>query len=217
MSAAVAEGPALSGAILYDSVGPNPRVVRMFAAEKHLRLERTPIDIVAGANRRPEFLRKNPAGGIPVLELDDGVCISETLAICEYLEELAGASSLIGATPVGRARVRMWTRRIDLGFCAPLVLSFRGSLGRAMFEPRMVVVGESAAGDLKGIALDYLSGLEPRLLESEYVAGGDFTLADILLFCFLEFGVRIGLLTLDGMPGVEAWRDKVRSRPSAAA
>ncbi len=201
--------------VLYDSVGPNPRVVRMFAAEKNVPIECRRIDVVAGENRQAEFLHKNRSGSTPVLELADGAYLSEIVAICEYIEELGGPSPLLGMTPTDRARVRMWTRRIDLNFCAPLVLSFRGSLGRAMFEPRMLVVGEHAAADLKRIAIGYLSELEKRLSESLYLAGHDFTLADILLFCFVEFAVQTRLLTLDGMSHLDAWRDKTRSRPSA--
>jgi len=207
----------LADAVLYDSVGPNPRVVRMFAAEKALGLQIKRIDIIAGENRQPPFLRKNPTGGTPVLELSDGTCISETVAICEYLEEVSGRSSLLGVAPEERARVRMWTRRIDLNFCAPFVLGFRGSRGRAMFEPRMPIVGSAAAEELKTIALAYLPQLATRLVESPYIVGNDFTLADIVLFCFLEFGAQVGLLAVEGMSPLKVWRDQVRSRASAKA
>jgi glutathione S-transferase len=202
--------------ILYDSIGPNPRVVRMFAAEKLIELEYRRIDVVAGENRRPEYLAKNPHGTTPLLELADGTHIGETVAICEYLDEVSGAPSLLGASPADRARVRMWTRRIDLNFCAPLVTAFRGSEGRAMFEPRMPVVGETAARELKAIACAYQAQLEARLTQSANIAGEHFTLADIVLFCFVEFGARVAQPVLPEMTHLQRWRDAVRTRPSAA-
>lgn len=203
--------------ILYDSIGPNPRVVRMFAAEKGIALEYRRVDIVAGENRRPEFLAKNPAGTTPLLELTNGSCIAETIAICEYLEEVSNALTLLGTSPAERARARMWTRRIDLNFCVPLVTAFRGSEGRAMFEPRMRVVSEAAARELKTLAADYLAQMDVRLTQSTHVAGEHFTLADIVLFCFVEFGARVGQSMPPEMTALQRWRDAVRARPSAAS
>ncbi len=202
--------------ILYDSVGPNPRVVRMFAAEKLLQLEIRRIDIIAGENRRAEFLCKNPAGTTPLLELHDGTYFGETVAICEYLEDVSGASPILGECAADRARVRSWTRRIDLNFCAPMVTAFRGSEGRAMFEKRVPVVSESAALELKTIAASYLSHLEDRLGVSAFIAADHFTLADIVLFCFVEFGAAVGQPIPPQMTRLHLWRDAVRSRPSAA-
>lgn len=203
--------------ILYDSIGPNPRVVRMFAAEKRIELEYRRIDIVAGENRRPEFLAKDTAGTTPLLELPDGTYIGETVAICEYLDEMSDPPSLLGAGPADRARVRMWTRRIDLNFCSPLVTAFRASEGRSMFEARMRVVSEAAARDLKTIASGYQAQLEARLTQSAYVAAEHFTLADIVLFCFVEFGAVVGQPLLPDMSRLYRWRDAVRARPSASA
>ncbi len=99
---------------LYNSVGPNPHVVRMFAAEKHLDLAMEDVDIMAGANRQDDFHNLNPAGQMQCLELEDGTRIAEITAICEYLDEMGEGASLIGATPAERAVTRMWTRRVDL-------------------------------------------------------------------------------------------------------
>jgi glutathione S-transferase len=189
----------------------------MFAAEKGIALEYRRVDIVAGENRRPEFLAKNPAGTTPLLELTDGSCIGETIAICEYLEEVSNAPTLLGASPADRARARMWIRRIDLNFCVPLVTAFRGSEGRAMFEPRMRVVSEAAARELKTLAADYLAQMDVRLTQSTHVAGEHFTLADIVLFCFVEFGARVGQSMPPEMTALQRWRDAVRARPSAAS
>jgi len=102
---------------LYDSVGPNPHVVRMFIAEKGIEIPTETVDIMAGANRKPDYLAKNPGGGSPALELDDGSVLAEITAICEYLEERFPTPPLLGSTAEERAETRMWTRRIDLGIC----------------------------------------------------------------------------------------------------
>src|SRR3978361_1566922 len=99
---------------LYDSVGPNPRVVRMFTPEKGIEMPRQPVDLRKGENREAEHLKRNPHGQMPTLELDDGHYLSEITAICEYLEEKNPKPALIGATAEERAECRMWTRRVDL-------------------------------------------------------------------------------------------------------
>ena len=105
---------------LYDSVGPNPRIVRMFMAEKDISIPKQTVDLRAGENRQAEHLKRNPHGQLPTLELDDGSYLSEITAICEYLEEKKPAPALIGSTPEERAECRMWTRRVDLNICEPL-------------------------------------------------------------------------------------------------
>src|SRR5215217_9303184 len=101
----------------YDSVGPNPRVVRMFMAEKGIEVPKQPVDLRGGENRQPEHLKRNPIGQLPTLELDDGSYLSEITAICEYLEEKNPDPPMIGSTPEQRAECRMWTRRVDLNIC----------------------------------------------------------------------------------------------------
>ena len=104
---------------LYHSIGPNPAVVDLFLAEKGLEIERVEVDLRGGENRRPEYLKINPAGQLPALVLDGGEVITEVTAICEYLEEEHREPPLIGSTPTERAETRMWTRRIDLGIVEP--------------------------------------------------------------------------------------------------
>ena len=122
---------------LYNSVGPNPHVVRMFAAEKGLTLPMVEIDLMGGENRKPPYQDTvNPAGQTPALVLSDGQIITEITVICEYLEEKHPSPVLIGATPEQRAETRMWTRRIDLNICEPLTNAFRGVRGaRPVREP----------------------------------------------------------------------------------
>ena len=104
----------------YDSIGPNPRIVRMFMAEKGIEMPKQTVDLRGGENRAPEHLKRNPHGQMPALELDDGRFLSEITAICEYLEEKKPEPALIGHTAEQRAECRMWTRRVDLNICEPL-------------------------------------------------------------------------------------------------
>jgi len=113
---------------LYNSVGPNPQVVRMFIAEKGMDIPKQEVDLMGGENRRPPFNSTvNVAGQLPALELDNGKTISEITAICEYLEEVGKGPALIGATPEERAETRMWVRRIDLNICEPMANGFRAA------------------------------------------------------------------------------------------
>ena len=131
----------------YNSVGPNPRVVKMFMAERGVTIPEVEIDLRGGENRRaPYNVSVNPAGQTPALELDDGSVLTEVTAICEYLDEVSPGPSLIGDTPEARAMTRMWTRRIDLKICEPLTNGFRFAEGLPMFTPRMRVLPEAAAG-----------------------------------------------------------------------
>lgn len=204
--------------ILYASIGPNPRVVTMFAAEKGLSLETRSVDIIKGENREEggDYLRVHSRGTTPALVLDDGSTLTETIAICEYLEEVQPEPPLIGSTPEERARTRMWVRRIDLTVTEPMTVGFRGVEGRPMFEPRMRVVGPEAAADLKAIAADGLAAIERDLGGREWIADDRFTLADIALFSFVEFGAMVGQPLAGDMPRLAAWRARVAARPSAA-
>ncbi len=109
---------------LHTGLGPNPRTVRMFMAEKGLEIPQVQVDLMGGENRREPYLSKNPAGQLPCLELDDGSFLAEVLTICEYLEERQPRPALVGTTPEERAVTRMWTRRIDLNIVEPMANGF---------------------------------------------------------------------------------------------
>jgi glutathione S-transferase len=200
----------------YDSVGPNPHVVRMAAAEKGLTFDTVTIDIMANANRTGDYINKVPTGGTPALELDDGRVISEITAIAEYLEELQPAPAIIGTTAAERAETRMWVRRIDLGYVEPMANGFRATEGRPMFAPRFSLATESAGAELKALAAEKLLWID-SVMTGDFVCGDRFTLADILLFCFIEFGGAVG----QPMPGdtrwLAGWHARVKARPSAKA
>lgn len=201
---------------LYNSIGPNPRVVRMFAAEKGLEIPPVEVDLMAAENRREPYLQKNAAGQLPALELDNGRCITEITAICEYLEDTHPAPPLIGSTPEERAEARQWTRRVDLGICEPMANGFRFSEGLPLFTDRIVTVPEAADG-LKRIAQDRLAWLDRQMNGNEYICGARFTLADVLLFCFLDFGRQVGQPLREENKIICAWFQRIMTRPSARA
>ena len=200
---------------LYNSIGPNPRVVNMFLAEKGVDVERVTVDLRAGENRQAPYLSKNPSGQTPALELDNGAFVAEILAICEYLEEKFPSPALIGATAEERAETRMWTRRMDLKVCEPLANGFRFAEGLAMFQSRLRCLPEAAPG-LKLVAQDGLQWMEDHL-SGDWLAGARFTLADIVLFAFLDFGGQVGQPLDAKYTKVNAWFERVKARPSAAA
>ena len=200
----------------YNSVGPNPQVVRMFAAERGVELDATDIDIMAGENRQGPYLEINPAGQLPCLQLDNGNHISEVTAICEYLDEANPGESLIGANAEEKANTRMWTRRVDLGICEPLANGFRFSEGLALFKDRMVTRPEAADG-LKAIAQDKLSWLDQQIEGRDFIAGDQISMVDVLLFCFLAFGANVGQPLNPDNKNISAWFERVQSRPSASA
>ena len=203
--------------MLYDSVGPNPRVVRMFAAERGVDLPKTRVDLRGGENRQAPYLAKNPSGQLPALELDDGTVLAEITAICEYLDEIGPAGkTLIGATPVERAQTRMWTRRIDLNIVEPMAAGFRYSEGLKLFENRIRCIPH-AADDLKQIAREKLAWLDGLIGGREFVCGDRLTLADILLFVFLDFGKTVGQPFDPALANVSAHFERMKARASAAA
>ena len=201
---------------LFNSMGPNPHVVRMFAAEKGLNLELEDVDLMAGANREGPYLEINPAGQLPCLQADDGSIIAEITAICEYLDEVGDGPSLIGETAEQRAATRMWTRRVDLNICEPLANGFRYSEGLPIFKERMITIPEAAEG-LKQIAREKLAWLDGLMAGREYIAGDSMTLADVLLYCMLAFGNQVGQPFDESLPNIKPWFDRMAARASANA
>ena len=200
----------------YNSVGPNPRVVRMFAAEKGLTLDSQDVNLMAGENRQADHLKRNPHGQMPCLELDNGQFLSEIIPICEYLEDKNPKPALIGTNAEEKGETRMWTRRIDLNICEPLANGFRFSQGLPLFQSRIVTVPEAADG-LKKIAQDRIQWLDGQMAGKAYVTGSRFTLADILLYCFLDFGGQVGQPLNPEFKNLGAWSARIKERPSTKA
>jgi len=203
--------------LLYNSVGPNPKVVRMFMAERGIgEIPTETVDIRAGDNRREPYLSKNPTGTCPALALDNGTVLSEITAICEYLDEIGPAGkTLIGKTAEERAETRMWTRRIDLAIIEPMANGFRYSDGLKMFENRLHCI-PAAAADLKATAQEGISKLDGWIAGREFICGARLTFADILLFVFLDFFAGIKQPLNEANKNIVAWYGRMKARPSSA-
>lgn len=202
---------------LHDSIGPNPRVVRVFAAEKGIALDKVTVDLMGGENRQPGYLAKVPSGGLPALELDDGRTIAEVTVICDYLEELHPSPPLIGATPEARAEARMWTRRIDHLIVEPMTRAFRSVEGKGLFASRMTLLSEAAAAELKAITAEQLLWLDGQMAGRQWICGDRYTIADIFLLCFVEFGAQVAQPLPAGATWLADWAKRAGARPASAA
>lgn len=199
--------------ILYDlNPGMHPRRVRIFIAEKGISIERREVDAAGGANATPDFLRLNPLGKLPVLELDDGSCIAESLAICRYLEALYPQPPLMGQTPQASAHTEMWTLRMDHELSQPIALAFVHSSD--FYRGRVEQVPE-VANWARGRALQTMAWLDGELAERSHIAGEDYTLADIVGQCACVLGKAVGLRIPPDMTHLSRWFTQVSARPTA--
>jgi glutathione S-transferase len=201
---------------LLNSLGPNPRMVRMFMAEKGISIPFESVDLLAGENRQDGYLRKNPAGQIPSLELDDGTVLSETVTICEYLEELHPTPALIGSNARERAETRMWVRRVELNVTEYMYNGFRFAEGLPLFEKRTRCLPEAASG-LKEKAKDGLAWVDKHMAGKQFLCGGRLTLADLILYCCLDFCGSVGQPTDGSLKNLTAWFNRMDARPSAGS
>jgi glutathione S-transferase len=180
---------------------PNPRKVRIYLAEKGLTIPIKELNLRAGEQRTPEFLQKNPFAGVPILELDDGTVIAETLAIMEYLEELYPEPPLLGADAVTRALVRMWERRCEIGVYLP--------------ASRMVLNKGEVSDHARKTLVARLALVNDGLQGRDWLAG-NFSIADIMLFIGLETAHH-GQFSLDpAWTNVSRWYAAMKARPSAS-
>ena len=201
--------------ILHDlSAGMHPRRVRIFMAEKGISIERREVDAAGGANALPDFLRLNPLGKLPVLELDDGSAIAESLAICRYLEALHPQPPLMGQTPQAAAHIEMWTLRMDHELSQPIALAFVHSSD--FYRGRVEQVPE-VAGWARNRALQTMAWLDGELAERSHIAGDDYTLADIVAQCACVLGKAVGLRIPPEMTNLSRWFAQVSARPTARA
>jgi glutathione S-transferase len=201
--------------ILHDlSAGMHPRRVRIFMAEKGISIERREVDAAGGANALPDFLRLNPLGKLPVLELDDGSAIAESLAICRYLEALHPQPPLMGQTPQVSAQIEMWTLRMDHELSQPIALAFVHSSD--FYRGRVEQVPE-VAGWARNRALQTMAWLDGELAERSHIAGDDYTLADIVAQCACVLGKAVGLRIPPEMTNLSRWFAQVSARPTARA
>ena len=196
---------------------PNPRRVHVYLAEKGIDVPCETVDILTRQNRTPEFLEKvNPLGGIPVLELDDGSHIAESVAICRYFEVLHPEPPLFGVSAEEQARIEMWSRRVELnGMGAVGLVWIHGSpLTRGVVKrqlPEAAEQGRERARDFHGL-------LDRQLATHDYVAGGGFSIADILALTTVEFGANmVGLPVAPELEALAGWQARMAERASVKA
>ena len=200
---------------LYDSKSaPNPRRVRIFIAEKGLDVPTVQVDLNGKENRTTAFLDMNPLGGVPVLELDDGTCISESVAICRYFEAIQPDPPLMGTDAKDRAIVEMWQRRMELEIFQPIANVFVHT--HEWFKGRRPQVPEYGEACRKH-ALARMKWLDEELARRPYIAGDRFTIADITALV----GVDWGRVTKTRVPAdctnLLRWHELVTNRPSVVA
>jgi glutathione S-transferase len=200
---------------LYDyTLAPSPRRVRIFLAEKGISIPLEQVDIMRNASRTPEFYGRNPMGSLPILGLDDGSYLSESVAICRYFEEIRPQPPLFGVGAKERALVEMWNRRVELSIFAPVghVWSHLSpvSVGRGRRIPEFGEIQRKAA--LAGFAM-----LDAGLGRSEFIAGARFSIADITTLCMVDFANTVDIGIEAGQTNLARWYNAVASRPSATA
>lgn len=201
---------------LYDGGrAPNPRRVRIFLAEKGVEVPLSPVDMGAMGHRSEEITSKNPLQRLPVLELDDGVIITESVAICRYFEELHPEPALFGKGAVGKALVEMWQRRIEFNFYLPVGAAFR-HIHPAMKDwevPQLAEWGEIN----KPKAVAFLELMDRELANREFAAGDDYSIADITGLITVDFMKPARIDMPPGLDNVARWYKTIASRPSARA
>ena len=200
---------------LYDSqTAPNPRRVRVFLAEKGVQVPVEQVDITTAANRQPEFRAKNPLGTLPVLELDDGTHIAESVAICRYFEETHPEPRLMGVDAQDKAIVEMWQRRMELELLIPVAQVFRN--GHPFFAGRIPQVAEWGEVSRKH-ADATMAWLDRELAGREFIAGPRYTIADITALCAVDFGRVSKIRIAPEQTNLSRWHAAVSARPSAKA
>lgn len=201
--------------LIEDNRAPNPRRVRIFLAEKGIEVERRHIDIMAEEHKSEEMLKRNPFMRIPVLELDDGRCICEAMAICRYFEALHPEPALFGATPEEKGIVEMWQRRMELYLMHPIAHAFRHSNPKMahLETPQFPDWGASNVPRIE-FMLDYL---DSELSGREFIAGDAYSVADIDALCAIDF-MRVARVQMkDSHTSLKRWHEAVSARPSAKA
>lgn len=200
---------------IYEAqVAPNPRRVRIFLAEKGIKVPYEQVDIVNAVNRGPEFRKINPLAGVPVLELDDGTHIAESVAICRYFEELQPQPPLFGVGAKERAIVEMWQRRIEFALFIPVADSFRQR--HEFFKGRIRQVPEYAEAQRQN-AEEALAWLDTELANRRFIAGDQYSIADITAMVGIDFGRVSKIAIKPEQKNLARWHAEVSSRPSAKA
>jgi glutathione S-transferase len=201
---------------LYDGGrAPNPRRVRVFLAEKGIAVPLVPVDMGAMGHKGAEITGRNPLQRLPVLELDDGTILTESIAICRYFEALHPEPVLFGKGALEMAQIEMWQRRMELNLLASVAAVFR-HLHPAMLEWEVPQVKEWGEAN-RPKALDFLAILDKELAGREYAAGDKYSVADITGLIAVDFMKPAKLLMPEEMKNVRRWHAALSARPSASA
>jgi glutathione S-transferase len=207
----------MSAAMLlyHDTRAPNPRRVRIFLAEKGVAYDTIEVSIAAHAHETPEFRKKNPLQRLPVLELEDGRILRESIAICRYMEELHPEPNLFGKDAWERAQIEQWNRHIELEVFFPIAQIFRNT--HAFWVGRIKQSAEFGE-IMRELVRERFDWLENELTRRPYMAGDRFTVADITALCAIDFG-KVSQLRIDAKahPNLAAWHARVTERPSSKA
>lgn len=201
--------------LLETRMAPNPRRVRIFLAEKGIQVPTEELDLMKGELQSESFTKLNALQRVPVLQLDDGTAICESMAICRYFEELHPEPPLFGTGALGKAMVEMWQRRMELGLMSAVTSAFR-HLHPAMAErevPQVAAWGEAN----KPRALEMLRILDEQLAGNRFVAGDAYSVADITALVTVDFMKPARVQRPEGLANLERWHKEVASRPSAKA
>jgi len=197
------------------ALAPNPRRVRIFAAEKGIELALQDVDILAGQSRTPEFLAKNSSGGVPVLEFDDGLCLAESVAICRYLEGLHPEPNLLGRDLREQAQIEMWNRRMELELFAAIGRTIQNT--SPIFQGRYKQFPDYGEAQ-RAVVHQRLERMDRELNGREFVAGDRFTIADITALVAIDIGGRLAdIKVAPELSNLSRWHNAVSSRPSAKA
>lgn len=194
---------------------PNPRRVRVFLAEKGIEVPLVPVDMGALGHKSEEITRLNPLQRLPVLELDDGTIITESVAICRYFEELHPEPPLFGTSATGRALVEMWQRRVEFNFLGPVAAAFR-HIHPAMKEWEVPQVPEWGEVN-KPKAVGFMRFLDKELAGREFIAGDSYSIADITGLITIDFMKPARIEMPTGLDHLRRWYQTVSTRPSAGA
>jgi glutathione S-transferase len=194
---------------------PNPRRVRVFLAEKGMEVPLVPVDMAAMEHKGDDVASRNPLRRLPVLELDDGTVICESVAICRYFEELHPEPALFGRGALGKALVEMWQRRMELNLMMPVAQAFR-HIHPAMKDWEVPQIPEWGEAN-KPKAIEFLTVLDAELADREFAAGDEFSIADITGLIALDFMKPARIQLPDELANVLRWRAAISSRPSATA
>ena len=201
---------------LYDlPASPNARRVRIFIAEKDLQIPKVPIDMISGENRKSEYLAKNSLGRMPLLELDDGTCIAESIAICRYLESEFPSPPLFGSSGLEQSIIEMWQRRMEFLLLNPMINIFRHT--HEMWKDRMTQIPQIAEIESEDVK-EKMIWLDGELKGKQYIAGGDYSVADITAQCAFVMGkAAVGIRIPQELSNLDAWWSRVTTRKSARA